>query len=77
MKWQNVCINIQQAFKELVVARSLEQLKEEEFRKMTTTLCSRLVKTLIEKYSTMIVFRLMPVKRTRQLLHNFQYFDDL
>jgi hypothetical protein len=45
VKWQNVCINIHQAFKEMVIARSLNHLKEEDFRKMSSTICSRLVRT--------------------------------
>lgn len=42
VKWQNVCINIHQAVKEMVIARSLKHLSEEDFKKMLTTLCSRL-----------------------------------
>ena len=43
VKWQHVCVNIHQAFKEMVIARSLGHLKDEDFRKMSYTLCSRLV----------------------------------
>ena len=42
VKWQNVCVNIPMAVKEMVMARSLGQIDVSTFRKMLQTACSKL-----------------------------------
>ena len=42
VKWQNVCVNIPMAVKEMVMARSLGQIDASTFRKMLQTACSKL-----------------------------------
>ena len=42
VKWQNVCVNMPMAVKEMVMARSLGQIDAATFRKMLQTACSKL-----------------------------------
>ena len=42
VKWQNVCVNMPLAVKEMVMARSLGQIDAATFRKMLQTACSKL-----------------------------------
>jgi mediator of RNA polymerase II transcription subunit 24 len=42
VKWQNVCVNIHLAMKEMVFARSAGQLDAAAFSRMLQTACSKL-----------------------------------
>lgn len=42
VKWQNVCFNIHLAMKEMIIAKQQQQLKDDAYKKMVSTLCSKL-----------------------------------